>query len=283
MTATTWIDPANEDQLTAWNSREGVFWAEQAALFEHSLHRYDDWLLRAAAIRDGDRILDIGCGTGSTTRAAAWLAGSGTALGVDLSSPMLSVATRSARDTGARNATFLRADAQVHPFEPETYDVLLSRTGCMFFADQYAAFANLAAALKPGGRVALLVWQHPSQNPWFTELTTALAGRELPAPPPEAPSPFALADPSRVADILTSAGFESPECESFKEPMHWGPDVATAEGFVLGMMGWLLNDLDEDGRAQALNRLRSRLAAHLGPEGVTFPSAAWLVTAQKPT
>ncbi len=80
-----WVDPANADQLKAWDTEEGVFWAEHAALFEHSLHRYDDWLLRAAGIRDGDRVLDVGCGTGSTTRAAAWLAGSGTALGVDLS------------------------------------------------------------------------------------------------------------------------------------------------------------------------------------------------------
>ena len=241
-TDTAWVAPANADQLKAWDTTEGAFWAEQADLVEHSLQRYDDWLLRAAAIRDGDRVLDVGCGTGSTTRAAAWLTGSGTALGVDLSSPMLAVAADRARDTGARNATYLQADAQVHPFDPETFDVLLSRTGCMFFEDPVAAFTNLARATKPGGRLALLVWQPPSQNPWFTELTTALAaGRTLPTPPPEALSPFAFADPARVVDILTAAGFATPECETLKEPMYWGPDVRTALHFTLSKY-WVFYD-----------------------------------------
>ncbi len=267
-----WVDPANADQLKAWDTEEGVFWAEHAALFEHSLHRYDDWLLRAAGIRDGDRVLDVGCGTGSTTRAAAWLAGSGTALGVDLSSPMLSVAAELARDTGAVNATFLQADAQVHAFEP--FDVILSRTGATFFADPIAAFTNLERSLKPGGRVALLVWQPPSQNPWFTDLAAAL---NLPSPPPDVPGPFALADAARVAHILTTAGFPMPECESLKEPMYLGPDVATAETFVLGVLGWLLMDLD----TQARVTLRATLQDNLTSEGVTFPSAAWLVTTHK--
>lgn len=282
-TGTAWVAPANEDQLRAWDTAEGVFWADQADLFEHSLQQYDDWLLRAAGIRDGDHVLDVGCGTGSTTRAAAWLAGSGTALGVDLSSPMLTVAARRARDTGVGNATYLQADAQVHAFEPTAYDVLLSRTGCMFFADPVAAFTNLAQAMRPGGQVALLVWQAPSQNPWFTELTTALAaGRVAPTPPPDVPSPFAFADPTRVADILTTAGFAGPECEPVKEPMYWGPDVRTAEAFVLGILGWLLSDADADTRTRAITNLRRTLVKHFTPGGVTFPSAAWLVTSRKP-
>lgn len=282
-TDTAWVAPANADQLTAWDTAEGVFWAEHAELFEHSLQRYDDWLLRAAGIRDGDQVLDVGCGTGSTTRSAAWLAGSGTALGVDLSSPMLTVAALRARDAGAGNATYLQADAQVHPFEPEAYDVLLSRTGCMFFGDQVEAFTNLARAVKPGGRLSLLVWQPPSQNPWFTELTTALAvGRTLPSPPPDAPSPFALADPARIAQILTAAGFATPECEPVKERMYWGPDVPTAVDFVLGILGWLLEDLDPDALTQAMTNLRRTLVSHYAADGVTFPSAAWLVTTRKP-
>ncbi|MEV5965261.1 methyltransferase domain-containing protein [Kribbella sp. NPDC051952] len=282
-TDTAWVAPANADQLTAWDTAEGVFWAEHAELFEHSLQRYDDWLLRAAGIRDGDQVLDVGCGTGSTTRSAAWLAGSGTALGVDLSSPMLTVAALRARDAGTGNATYLQADAQVHPFEPEAYDVLLSRTGCMFFGDQVEAFTNLARAVKPGGRLSLLVWQPPSQNPWFTELTTALAvGRTLPSPPPDAPSPFALADPARIAQILTAAGFATPECEPVKERMYWGPDVPTAVDFVLGVLGWLLDDLDPDELTRAMTNLRRTLVSHYSAGGVTFPSAAWLVTTRKP-
>ena len=282
-TGTAWVAPANEDQLRAWDTAEGVFWADQADLFEHSLQRYDDWLLRAAGIRDGDHVLDVGCGTGSTTRAAAWLAGSGTALGVDLSSPMLMAAARRARDTGVGNATYLQADAQVHSFEPTAYDVLLSRTGCTFFADPLAAFTNLARAVRPGGQVALLVWQAPSQNPWFTELTTALAaGRVAPTPPSGAPSPFAFADPARVADILIAAGFADPECEPVKESTYWGPDVRTAEAFVLGVLGWMLADADADTRTRAITNLRRTLVKHFTPGGVSFPSAAWLVTSRKP-
>ncbi|HET6986162.1 MAG TPA: methyltransferase domain-containing protein [Kribbella sp.] len=282
-TDTAWVAPANEDQLRAWDTAEGVFWADQAELAEHSLQRYDDWLLRAAEIRDGDHVLDVGCGTGSTTRAAAWLAGSGTALGVDLSSPMLTVAAGRARDTRVGNATYLRADAQVHPFEPAAFDVLLSRTGCTFFADPVAAFTNLARAMRPGGQVALLVWQAPSQNPWFTELTTALsAGRVAPTPPAHAPSPFGFADPTRVADILTTAGFATPECEPVKERMYWGPDVRTAERFVVGVFDWLLADADTGTRTRAMTNLRRTLVKHYSPGGVTFPSAAWLVTSRKP-
>ena len=275
-TGLAWVAPANEDQLKAWDTAKGVFWADNADLFEHSLQRYDDWLLRAAGIRDGDSVLDVGCGTGSTTRAAAWLAGSGTALGVDLSSPMITVAARRARDTGAANASYLQADAQVHGFEPETFDVLLSRTGCTYFGDPVAAFGNLARALKPGGRVALLAWQAPLRNPWFTETVTALgAGRTLQAPSPNAPSPFAFADPARVAEILTLAGFAMPECEPIKESLHWGPDAATAERLIVGTLG---RSFDGD----ALSGLRTTIAAHASGEGVVFPSAAWLITTHKP-
>ncbi|MGW6276773.1 class I SAM-dependent methyltransferase [Kribbella sp. NPDC055071] len=278
MTDTVWVDPANADQLTAWDTSEGVFWAENAEPFEDCLERYDDPMLRAAGIRDGDRVLDVGCGTGSTTRAAGWLAGSGTALGVDLSTPMLTVAARRARAAGVGNATFMQADAQVHRFEPGGFDVLISRTGCMFFADPTAAFTNLARAVKPGGRISLIVWQSPAQNPWFTELTSALlAGRTMQWPPPETPGPFAFAETGRVAGILTTAGFAEPEFQTVAEPMYWGPDVATAKRLALGVLGWLIVD-----RTEALKNLRNVLTAHHSADGVTFDSTAWLVTSRRP-
>ncbi len=267
-----WVAPTNTDQLKAWDTAKGVVWADNADLFEHSLQRYDDWLLRAAVIRDGDRVLDVGCGTGSTTRAAAWLAGSGTALGVDLSAPMITAAAVRARETGAGNASYTQADAQIHAFEPEGYDVLLSRTGCTYFGDPVAAFTNLASALRPGASVALLAWQAPSRNPWFTDPITALAGGWT---APEGPSPFAFADPARVAEILTLAGFAMPECEPINELMDWGPDAVTAERLIVGTLG---QHFDDD----ALTELRSTLVAHSSSEGVTFPSAAWLITTHKP-
>ncbi|MFC5260516.1 class I SAM-dependent methyltransferase [Kribbella qitaiheensis] len=283
MSDVKWIDPGNADQLRAWDTAEGVFWAEEAELFEHALHRYDDALLRAAGIRDGDQVLDLGCGTGSTTRAAAWLAGSGTALGVDLSSPMLAIAERTAAAIGLPNAHFAHVDAQVHPFADDEFDVVLSRTGSMFFADPAAAFSNLARATKPGGRLVLLTWQPPPRNEWFTSFTTALAaGRQLPVPPPDAPGPFSQSDPDAVSRILVDAGFAAPTFEAQAEPMYFGLDVRTAERFVLGVLGWLLADLDDDARHQALDALRNDLAKHQTTDGIAYDSAAWLISSHLP-
>lgn len=277
---TVQIDPANADQLQAWDTAEGVFWAEEAHLFEHALHRYDDALLALAAIRDGDKVLDLGCGTGSVTEAAGRLAGSGTALGVDLSSPMLSIAEQSA--AALTNVTYLQADAQVYPFPDGEFDVVLSRTGSMFFADQVAAFANIGRAMRPGGRLALLSWRSAAENEWFTAFTTALAaGRELPSPPPGAPGPFAQADPLMVTRDLKATGFAEPSFEAIDEPMYFGPDVPTAERFVLGVLGWLLVGLDDETRTNALTALRTDLQAHQTAEGIAYASSAWLIGSRK--
>lgn len=276
----TWIDPANADQLRAWDTAEGVFWAAEAELFERALARYDDHLFRALAIRDGDRVLDLGCGSGSTTRAAARLAGSGSAYGVDLSSPLLAVARRLAEEVP--NVQFEQADAQVARFPADTFDGVLSRTGCMFFGDPRAAFRNVAQAMRPDGRLALLVWRTPDRNEWFTAFSTILAaGRELPVPPPGAPGPFSLSDPARVSELLTGAGFAEPALQEIEEPMYFGPDPDTAEPFILGTLGWLVATLDEKSRERALDGLRRSLAAHHTEAGVTYRSTAWLITSHR--
>src|SRR5205085_7422709 len=128
-------------------------------------------------------------------------------LGVDLSSQMLALARETATAEGLTNVEFRHADAQVEPFESAAFDVVISRMGSMFFGDPIAAFANLHRALRPGGRLTLLTRQSIADNEWLTEFRAAMAvGRELPAPPPEAPSPFALCDPDRVRAILGAAG-----------------------------------------------------------------------------
>ncbi|MEV8373204.1 class I SAM-dependent methyltransferase [Kribbella sp. NPDC056861] len=272
------IDPGNTDQLRAWDGAEGAFWAAEAELFEHALHRYDHSLLRAAGILPGNKVLDVGCGTGSLTRAVAERNHPGTALGVDLSSPMVAIASRSAEVAGLRNVEFLQADAQVYPFADDEFDVVVSRTGSMFFADQLAAFENLARTTRPGGRLALLSWRSAAENEWFTSLAAALsAGRELPSPPAGAPGPFSHADTARVTEVLVAAGFDKPSFEALDEPMYFGPDVPTAERFVLGVLGWLVDGLDDETRAQALEALRIDLQTHLTAEGVAYASSAWLI------
>ncbi|MGY1832485.1 class I SAM-dependent methyltransferase [Geodermatophilus sp. SYSU D01180] len=274
------VAPANAAQLQAWDGAQGAYWAAQADRFDRSVARYDAAFLAAADLRPGDRVLDVGCGTGRTTREAARRTGS--ALGVDLSSAMLDVARRRAADEGLTGVRFEQADAQVAAFPPAAFDVAISRTGAMFFADPVAALANVGRALVPGGRLVLLVWQAAEANEWITEITGALAtGRTLPAPPPGAPGPFSLADPARVHEVLTASGHRQVEVEGLAEPEWWGADADEALTFVLGLAGWLLDGRDAAARDRAVADLRRRLEAHAGPDGVELGSAAWLVTARR--
>ena len=210
MTSTTSglrVDPSNAERAKAWDGGEGAYWAAHADHFDRSVAAYHLPFLEAAAIGPGEQVLDIGCGTGQTTRDAARRAPSGGALGVDLSAEMIALARRLATAEGLPNARFEQADAQIYPFGEAVFDVAISRTGAMFFGDPPAAFANITRALRSGGRLALLSWQPLPANEWVAELTAALAaGRDLPAPPPEAPGPFALADPDRVRQLSPPDG-----------------------------------------------------------------------------
>ncbi|MFC8043356.1 class I SAM-dependent methyltransferase [Nocardia sp. NPDC057353] len=153
----------NAAQAAAWDGAEGAFWAANHHLFEAVLDRYQPAFERAAAIEPHHRVLDIGCGTGGYSRTAAAAAHGGHVLGIDLSSRMIDVARDLAARAGLRNIAFERADAQIHPFDTD-HNVLVSQTGAMFFDDQDAAFTNLHHALRPGGRMVLLTWNHPEHQ-----------------------------------------------------------------------------------------------------------------------
>lgn len=277
------VDPSNAGRARAWDGSEGGYWAEHADLFDRSVAAYDARFLAAAAVGATDRVLDIGCGTGQTTRAAARRASAGSALGVDLSAAMIAVARRRADREGIGNVRFVQADAQVYAFPTGSFDVVVSRTGAMFFGDPVAAFANLARAVRPAGRLALLAWQPAHRNEWLVAFSGALAaGRDLPPPPPDAPSPFSLGDPDRTRGLLSAAGFVDIRLEAVAGPMHFGGDADEAVAFVLGLLGWMLDGLDAAGRARACDALRASVEAHATPAGVRYDSAAWIVTARRP-
>jgi SAM-dependent methyltransferase len=277
------VHPSNAEQLRAWDGDEGAYWAAHAERFDRAVAAHHPRVLAAAAVGRAERVLDVGCGTGQTTRDAARAAATGSALGVDLSSKMLDHARRRAADEGVANARFEQADAQIHPFEDAAFDLAISRTGAMFFGDPVAAFTNIARAVRPGGRLVLMTWQPLHRNEWIREISGALAaGRELPAPPPSAPSPFSLSEPDRVRSILGDAGFRDVELESSTATMWFGTDAEDAHAFVLGLLGWMLEGLDDVGRAQALDALRSTTAAHETGDGVLYDSAAWMVRAARP-
>jgi SAM-dependent methyltransferase len=275
---------ANVEQAANWDGPQGAYWAEHEERFSATIRPHGRRLLEAARISAGEHVLDVGCGCGESTRGAACAAVPGAVLGVDLSSRMLERARELSRAEGLSNASFEQADAQVHPFEPEAFDLAISRFGSMFFADPVAAFRNVRSALRPGGRLAIVAWQELARNPWQSEIRDALAiGRTLPEPPPDAPGAFAFGDPRRVRAILDEAGFADVELEGFEEPVCLGADAGDAFDFVGGMpmLATVLDGLEDAEVAQARDELRSTLAAHETDRGVCLDSSVWLITARR--
>jgi SAM-dependent methyltransferase len=276
------VDDANADQFRAWNGDDVRDWVANAHRYEAASARFDPWLLAGARITATDRVLDVGCGAGVSTVAVARLASQVT--GLDLSAPLLDVARHRAEQAGLGHVTFVQGDAQVHPFEPEAYDVVVSRFGVMFFADPAAAFANIGTALRSGGRLAVLVWQELARNEWLgILLETLAAGRRLPVAAAGAPGPFGLADRDALRRLLIGAGFVDVDLADVREPERVGADVDDAYAFMtsLGPTKGLLAGLDEGARTAALAALRARLVDRAGPDGVLLGAAAWLVTARR--
>jgi SAM-dependent methyltransferase len=252
--------------------------------YDAELRLHNEVLRRAYGIRRQDRVLDIGCGAGQTTREAARMAAAGNALGVDLSAQIIDRARQLAHAEGLRNVTFEQADVQVHQFPSERFDVAISRFGTMFFHDPLAAFANVARALRPTGRLVMMVWQEHERNEWSVTIQRALAGEETaPGLPPEAQDPFSLADPATVGRILLKSGFADVAFTDVHEPVYYGPDVAAALDWTRGFTctNDALNRMDPASAERALERLGETLAAHASGNGVWFDSRAWIVQARR--
>lgn len=275
------VADTNLNQAAAWNGPEGEVWATHAAYYDRTVRDYHRRLLDAASLRADEAVLDVGCGTGEVTCAAAELCSRGSVTGIDLSAAMVEVARGAAVERGLTNVSVVHGDAQLHSFRPAAYDVALSRFGSMFFGDQIAAFANIRRALRDSGRVLLMSWRSAADNEWFREITGALSlGRDLPQPPPAAPSPFRHADPDEVAAILGAAGFSGADIAPVDVPMHFGRTADEAYERMVDLLGWLLEQHDPDDREKARERLRTLMHEHAAGSGVSFGSAAWLIGAR---
>ncbi|MER7466155.1 class I SAM-dependent methyltransferase [Streptomyces sp. NPDC097981] len=279
-------DIVNTQQDQAWNGFDGEHWAAHHDRWNAVNAGFNQPLLEAAAVGADDRVLDIGCGAGQTSRLAARRAARGQVLGLDLSEPELFTARRLAAEEGLGHLEFRRGDAQAHAFPPGGFDVAISRFGIMFFDDPVAAFDNIRRALRPGGRLAFVAPADPGSTEWATVLG-AMAD-EAPVPDFTAagtgPGMFSLADPARVRDVLTAAGFEPPAVTHVEALQHWGRDARDAADFLLGSgpVRFLLSGLAPDAAERAGAALTTAMQAFARPDGVYLRAAARLVTATRP-
>jgi ubiquinone/menaquinone biosynthesis C-methylase UbiE len=240
--------------------------------FDDELRAHNAQLRSATAIRSGDDVLDIGCGSGQTTRDAARAAAPGRVLGVDVSAPALERARELSAAEGIDNVSYEHGDAQVHRFDHDRFDVAISRFGMMFFSDPVTAFANVAGALRAGGRLVMLVWQRREDNEWAVEIGRAVGGEE--------PSPFSLGDPRVAEQVLERAGFRDVRFDDVHEPMFFGNDVPEALDWVSGFSD--VAEALEGGDSRLVERLTETLDAHWSAaRGVLFDSRAWLVRARR--
>jgi SAM-dependent methyltransferase len=268
----------NDDQREYWNEQGGPKWVEHQARLDSMLAPASSILVAAVAPQSGERILDIGCGTGAVSQQ---LAEQGAAVtGIDLAETMIAGAQFRAQ----QNLAFQTADAA--SFRSDTsFAVAVSRFGVMFFDDPHAALANIHANLDSDGKLVLVCWQAPDRNPWaMIPAKAVMPLLDNPAPPdPHAPGPFAFADPDRVTDILGTAGFRDVSIEGYDIPIvlsNTGLDDATDFACQIGPGSRAMTELDESGRKKAYASIREALSPYADAKGaLTMEGAVWLVTA----
>ena len=277
------IPPTHE-----WNGRAGETWRDNQERLDRILTPYGEAALAAAAPAAGEHVLDIGCGAGATSLAlAARVGAGGRVLGLDISEALIARA-RERIPAGAPLA-FELGDASTAALPAGSFDLLFSRFGVMFFEDPVAAFTHMRAALKPSGRLAFVCWRPAKENEWVRAPMQAVDGLLQVTPPdPNAPGPFAFADPDRVSHILSDAGFADTRAAPFEAQALYGAG-ATREAAIedavslllqVGPLGRALQTENDDIRARAATALRAAIAARARANGVTLSGAAWVVTAR---
>lgn len=277
---------SNADQIAYWNEVGGPKWVRYAHMLDQQLKGVGAATMDAARPDVGECILDIGCGCGATTFSLSRRAGPlATCTGVDISRPMLELARQRAENETDAKVSFLEADAQTHEF-PVAQDLIFSRFGVMFFEDPTIAFTNLHRALRPKGRMAFVCWQPLPRNQWISiPMMAALEHVSVDAPPsPNAPGPFAFADPQRVEQILTDSGYHEISVRGLDIEMTLGGggDAAETVDFLLdlGPLGRLLASESEEKKETVKQAVLRSISGYDGGNGVKMAGAVWIVTAK---
>lgn len=273
--------PTPTDQAVLWNGRAGRAWIDAQATLDRMFAPFEDLLADTVRATSARRVLDVGCGTGGTTLAAARVAGAqGDCLGVDISEPMVAVARKRAAGEGS-TARFIAADVQAHAFEPASFDLVVSRFGVMFFDDPVAAFANLRRASSTHARLRAIAWRSAAKNPYMTAAERAAAPLlpNLPVRAPGAPGQFAFADRHRVASILQESGWGEIDIQPINVNCTYPEKELVGYFTRLGAVGQVLEDTDEATRRQVIGTLRTAFDPFVHGDEVRFTAACWMIAA----
>jgi len=275
----------DDEQTTLWNGLAGRAWVEAQELLDQMFKPLEDLLVEAVFTSSGHRVLDVGCGTGSTTLAVARLLGAkGRCIGIDISDPMITAA-RARAEGESTPASFIRANAQDHAFEPASFDMIISRFGVMFFDDFIRAFANLRRAAKDDARLRCIAWRSPSENPFMTTAERAAAPllTNLPARRPDAPGQFAFADQRRVHRILEESGWAEIDIRPIDVACTLPEKDLVRYLTRLGPLGLILHEADDRTRTQVIGTVRAAFEPYVHGAEVHFTAACWMVGARAPS
>jgi SAM-dependent methyltransferase len=275
----------DDEQEKLWNGVAGRGWVEAQELLDQLFKPFEDLLVEAVSVRSANRVLDVGCGTGSTTIAVARrLGANGRCIGIDISDPMLAAAQARAEREGTP-ASFIRANAQTHAFEPASFDVIISRFGVMFFDDAVRAFANLRRAARNDAGLTFIAWRSASENPFMTTAERAAAPLlpNLPARRPDAPGQFAFADRSRVYRILEESGWAGIDIRPIDVACTLPEKELIRNVTRLGPLGRIIDETDEHTRNKVLEAVRAAFDPYVHGAEVRFTAACWMVSARAPS
>jgi SAM-dependent methyltransferase len=270
-------------QARLWNGPSGRAWVDTQAVLDGMFQPFEDRLVDIALTSGARRVLDVGCGTGSTTLAIARAVGAGGRYtGIDVSAPMIVHAEQRARRMGTP-AHFVCADAEDFPFAPARFDLLVSRFGVMFFADPVRAFCNLRRAMAPGARLHAFAWRGPADNPFMTTAERAAAPLlALPDRAPDAPGQFAFADRRRIARILHDSGWAGIDIRPLDVECTLPEPALLPYLTRMGPVGLFLQDADDATRARVTATVRAAFAPFVHGTQVRFNAACWQIDAHAP-
>jgi SAM-dependent methyltransferase len=275
-------DRTRDDQRQMWNGPGADAWIGSRNVLDAMFRPIETMLVDAVRATGARRVLDVGCGTGSTTLAIAEALGDdGSTLGLDLSEPMIAVATSRATELGSP-ARFLAADAATHPFAAGEFDLIVSRFGVMFFADPVAAFANLRRAAQPGAGTFLVTWRSPAENPFMTTAERAAAALmpDFPKRRSDGPGQFGLADPDHVHGILSAAGWRDVALAPVDVACAFPAEELRQFATRLGPLGTALRGVDAELAARVSEAVMAAFGTYVVGDEVRFTAACWVVRAR---